>query len=295
MSRVLRYLLLVGALLLALGIPTSGQAATASLSGPPVSSTLSSPPASATATTRPSSSSSPARSKRDDPLVLTTVFTQPAGCATGITEIAAWSTELWQNVVSPAPGLTLSSCYPSPFYRSALATSVLPPFRELVCPLRWEPYQINATYLICCPSGYGLYAPEFHNTERPGLGAVCTSTVGPSVLMDITSYDATGLVTTLATRAGDDGTLVFATAFDGTAARSVATATPNSQSSSPASVATTSAAVSSSVPSSARSSPSTRSSATTLSLTAWAFPVWDIRVSLAVLVSVFLGLANVLR
>lgn len=43
--------------------------------------------------------------------------------------------------------------------------------------------------------------------------------------MDITSYDSSSLVIVLPTSAGADGTLVFATAFDGTAATSVASST----------------------------------------------------------------------
>ncbi len=58
---------------------------------------------------------------------------------------------MWQNIINPVPSLTLTSCYPSQFYYSAIATEVLPPYKDLVCPLHWETYQVNATYLICCP------------------------------------------------------------------------------------------------------------------------------------------------
>ena len=68
-------------------------------------------------------------------------------------------------------------------------------------------------------SGYMVYAPNYHNnTDRPGLGAVCYSTIWPHELMDITSYDATALATTIYTSAGEDMNMVFATAFDGTLA-----------------------------------------------------------------------------
>lgn len=68
-----------------------------------------------------------------------------------MTEIAAWSTELWQNIVNPVPTMTLSSCYPSQFYYSAVATSVLPPYKQLVCPQDWETYNVTDTYIVCCP------------------------------------------------------------------------------------------------------------------------------------------------
>ncbi|PYI01147.1 hypothetical protein BO78DRAFT_328295 [Aspergillus sclerotiicarbonarius CBS 121057] len=145
-----------------------------------------------------------------------------------MSQVASWSTELWQNIVNPVPTLTLSSCYPSQFYYSAVATTVLPPYIQLVCPEDWETYNATETDIICCPSGYGLYAPNYLNTTRPGLGAVCTSSVWPDELMDITSYDSTALATVIPTSAGVNGTLVFATAFDGTKATSVASSTPSS-------------------------------------------------------------------
>ncbi|KAJ5094512.1 hypothetical protein N7456_010373 [Penicillium angulare] len=99
--------------------------------------------------------------------------------------------------------------------------------------------------------GYGLYAPNYHSTSRPGLGAVCTSSIWPDVLMDITSYDSTALATTIYTSAGENGALVFATAFDGTAATSVDTSIPtrltNSVTSTTAATITSSAGTSISV------------------------------------------------
>ncbi|PWY88960.1 hypothetical protein BO70DRAFT_393479 [Aspergillus heteromorphus CBS 117.55] len=163
-----------------------------------------------------------------NPLVLTTIFTQPSGCSGGMTEVASWGTELWQNIVNPVPTLTLSSCYPSQFYYSAVATEVLPPYIQLVCPENWETYNVTETYIICCPGGYGLYAPNYQNTTRPGLGAVCTSVIGADVLMDVTSYNSTAFATVIPTIAGVNGTMVFATAFDGTAATSVVTSTSTS-------------------------------------------------------------------
>ncbi|KAJ5211432.1 uncharacterized protein N7498_003078 [Penicillium cinerascens] len=72
---------------------------------------------------------------------------------------------------------------------------------------------------------YGLYAPNYQNATRPGLGAVCISSIWPSVLIDITSYDSTAFATVIPATAGVNGTLVFATAFDGTPATSVANST----------------------------------------------------------------------
>ncbi|AEO69545.1 uncharacterized protein THITE_2131146 [Thermothielavioides terrestris NRRL 8126] len=259
-------------LLLALGAVhlTSGQLQTLSILTLGQTKATSTPAATSTARAPafpPPTSSTPSSASMatttDDPLILTTIFTQPTDCATGITEIAAWSTELWQNIVNPVPSLTFSSCYPSQFYYSAVATSVLPPFKKLVCPLNWESYQVNSTYLICCPSGYGLYAPNYHSTKRPGLDAVCTSSVWPGELMDITSYDATALATTIATNAGDNGALVFATAFDGTLASYIATSALSSASATSTPIQTPST----SSPSARRSSPTSSSSSSTTTST----------------------------
>ncbi|OJK04266.1 hypothetical protein ASPACDRAFT_50145 [Aspergillus aculeatus ATCC 16872] len=212
---------LVWAQLKTINVITPGVTPTTSVSSTDLASSSSSSSSTSSSTTTsarlPTSLPSTATTL-SNPLDLTTIFTQPSDCAGGITEIAAWSTELWQNIVNPIPTLSLSSCYPSQFYSSAIATTILPPYTQLVCPLDWETYNLTETYLICCPSGYGVYLPNYHNATRPGLGAVCTSSVWPSVLMDITRYDAAGKVTVIPTSAGEDGTLVFATAFDGTSA-----------------------------------------------------------------------------
>ncbi|KAH8125167.1 hypothetical protein FP744_10009567 [Trichoderma asperellum] len=147
-------------------------------------------------------------------LAVTTVFTQPPECTGGLTQVAT-DTIIWQNIINPAPDLTLTSCYPSQFYQSAMATASLPPFSQLVCPNKWEVINLNATYAICCPYRFDLYIPQLTNTQRPGLGAVCTSLIWPDVLMDVTSYDETALATVIPTKAGTDITVVWATAFDG--------------------------------------------------------------------------------
>ena len=65
---------------------------------------------------------------------------------------------------------------------------------------------------------YGLN-PAY--TQRPARDAWCTSVVWPSVLLDVTSYDATGRATVVPTTAPDDGLVVWAIPYDGTAATPV--------------------------------------------------------------------------
>jgi hypothetical protein len=65
--------------------------------------------------------------------------------------------------------------------------------------------------------GFGLYAHNITNTQRPGPNAICTSIVWPSVLMDVTSYDLATLASVVPETVGENATLVFATAFEGTA------------------------------------------------------------------------------
>lgn len=99
--------------------------------------------------------------------------------------------------------------------------------------------------------------PNYNNTERPGLGAFCTSFIEPGELMDITKYNSDGSTTVIATSAalatGDGGfvtgTVIFANAFDGltaTPTNFTATAIPT-QSSTP--VTKTTASLKSTTPS----------------------------------------------
>jgi hypothetical protein len=78
--------------------------------------------------------------------------------------VPSWTGELWQNIVNPVPTLTLTSCYPSQFYYSAVATVSLPPFTQLVCPQNWETYNVTESYIICCPK-YVLHS-LFHIRSR---------------------------------------------------------------------------------------------------------------------------------
>lgn len=84
-------------------------------------------------------------------LALTTTFTQPPACTGGITQVAASGTALWQDVIDPEVNSAYTSCLPSQFYSSILATTSLPPFDGLICPYNWETYNLTSTYVICCP------------------------------------------------------------------------------------------------------------------------------------------------
>ncbi|KAK3192101.1 hypothetical protein K4F52_001728 [Lecanicillium sp. MT-2017a] len=152
------------------------------------------------------------------PWDLTTVFTQPEECSNGITQYAGSLSTLdyWLNIPHPAPGLTLTSCFPPVLLASVTASVDQPPYSQLVCPYRWETADLNSTYRICCPRGFGLYAPALFSASwlpgRPGLSAWCTSWYLAS---------------------DDENWLVRATPFDGTIPTSVPTNAITSSSSAP--------------------------------------------------------------
>jgi hypothetical protein len=84
-------------------------------------------------------------------MALTTVFTPPPECTESFTQVAS---NYWENVIVPAPQKTLTSCYPSQFYSSAVGAAhsvALPPFNPLVCPSGWSSIPYNSTYVVCCP------------------------------------------------------------------------------------------------------------------------------------------------
>ncbi|RDW56892.1 CFEM protein [Coleophoma crateriformis] len=252
-----------------IGVSTSGKSSTtsaksssSSTSSSATSTSTSSSKSSSQITTTSKSTSTPTSTGYD--MVITTIFTQPTDCVGGLTEVALATDQVWLNIINPVPTETLTSCYPSQFYSSAIATASLPAFSQLVCPYNWETYNINATYIICCPNGFGFYAPYYTNTERPGLDAVCTSSIWPNILMDITSYDATALATVIATSAGVNGSLVLATPFDGNKATAVVTSTSSSSSSTSRS-SSTSPTTSTKVPSTTTSSSTKTSSSSTSS------------------------------
>lgn len=100
--------------------------------------------------------SSPTPTKADPAaadLVLTSVFTQPSDCVNGITEYAGDLSTLgyWVNIPYPAQDVTLTSCFPPALLPSVTASVDLPPYKQLVCPYKWESFDFNSTYRICCP------------------------------------------------------------------------------------------------------------------------------------------------
>ncbi|OBT68749.1 hypothetical protein VE03_02226 [Pseudogymnoascus sp. 23342-1-I1] len=153
---------------------------------------------------------------------LTTTFTQPAQCSRGVvTQMAYSGNGIWKNAIIPVPTSTITSCFPTQFADSVIAravsSTILPPFAKLVCPKDWESTYFNSTYLICCPPNFGPYLPNRDSVDRPGLDALCTSSIVRNVLMDISSYDLTAFATVIVTSAPTYGVLVLADAFDGTA------------------------------------------------------------------------------
>ncbi|KAJ2973570.1 hypothetical protein NQ176_g6534 [Zarea fungicola] len=154
---------------------------------------------------------------------LTTVFTQPTDCVGGITQYAGDLSTLgyWLNIPYPAPGITITSCFPPALVASVTAAVDLPP-------------------------DFRLHAPGLvSNTDRPGLGAWCTSWAVPGTHAALTRYFTTGGSSLIDTTLGTaENWLVQATAFDGMIATSVPTSTSTSSttssSSSPSETSTSS-------------------------------------------------------
>lgn len=115
------------------------------------SSSTSTTPSSASASTTPTTTlttqTGPTR------WALTTIFTQPTDCVCGITQYAGDLSTLgyWLNIPYPAPGVTITSCFPPALVASVTAAVDLPPYEQLVCPYQWESFDYNSTYRICCP------------------------------------------------------------------------------------------------------------------------------------------------
>lgn len=86
-------------------------------------------------------------------LDLQTIFTQPADCTTGgLTRVPGLEENVFlYNVINVVPETTMTRCFPSQFWSSAQATISLPPFEQLICPLDWESYPLESSYIICCP------------------------------------------------------------------------------------------------------------------------------------------------
>lgn len=123
--------------------------ATSTTSTTTSSSSISTP--STTTTSQPGTTLETSTSTGPPRWALTTTFTQPSDCVAGITQYPNATWGLWQNIVEPVPSLTLTSCYPGPLLASATATASTPPFEQLICPDRWETYNYNVSYIICCP------------------------------------------------------------------------------------------------------------------------------------------------
>nr|UUW20877.1 CFEM86 protein [Metarhizium anisopliae] len=166
---------------------------------------------------------------------LSTVFTQPTDCLGSITQYAGGLSTLgyWLIIPYPAPGVTVTSYFPPALVVSVTASVDLPPYEQLVCPDRWESFDYNSTYRICCPKDFGLYAPGLvSNKDRPGLGAWCTSWVPPGTHAALTRYYTDGGSSLIDTTLGTmENWLVQATAFDDIIATNVPTSTSTSSSS----------------------------------------------------------------
>lgn len=67
---------------------------------------------------------------------LSTVFTQPTDCLGGITQYAGGLSTLgyWLNIPYPAPGVTVTSCFPPALVASVTASVDLPPLRAAGLP-----------------------------------------------------------------------------------------------------------------------------------------------------------------
>ena len=88
-------------------------------------------------------------------LSLTTQFAVPTQCTRdSLSEVPGTPGVLINNVVASDVAGSWSTCLPSAFYSSILAVesgAALPAFSALVCPDTWESWELNATYVVCCP------------------------------------------------------------------------------------------------------------------------------------------------
>ena len=107
---------------------------------------------STTSTHKTSTSKIPTKTQTGYDMTVQTIFTPPPRCTTdGVTQLASDAGLLWKNAIHPIPNATLTGCYPSQFWSSAIATTTLPSFKQIICPLDWETFDVNSTYIICCP------------------------------------------------------------------------------------------------------------------------------------------------
>ncbi|KAE9377717.1 hypothetical protein N431DRAFT_554065 [Stipitochalara longipes BDJ] len=158
----------------------------------------------------------------------------PQCTAGAITQMDYVGPYLWDNSVNPLPTSTVTTCYPPQFYSSVIGmlnNVNLPAFSALVCPYDWNTIPYNASYIACCPNGFGLIAPNYaSNSARPFSAALCSSAIGLGQVYDVSSYNSTAYWTVVPETAATAGTVVFADAFDGITAPATAFAKTTSSS-----------------------------------------------------------------
>lgn len=70
-------------------------------------------------------------------------------------------------------------------------------------------------FTLTVGSGFGGFAPNLSDTQRPLSGVVCTSPIFSGELFDVTSYDDADSMAILPLTVGSAGGLLLATGFDG--------------------------------------------------------------------------------
>ena len=70
-------------------------------------------------------------------------------------------------------------------------------------------------FTLTVGSGFGGFAPNLSDTQRPLSGVVCTSPIFSGELFDVTSYDDAGSMNILPLTVGSSGGLLLATGFEG--------------------------------------------------------------------------------
>jgi hypothetical protein len=85
----------------------------------------------------------------------------------------------------------------------------------------------RCVFKLTVGSGFGAFAPNLSNTERPLSGAVCTSFVIPGYYVDVTSYNDAGSIATMGLKigSGSTGGVLLATGFDGITGAGTSTGT----------------------------------------------------------------------
>jgi hypothetical protein len=91
---------------------------------------------------------------------LTTMFIPPESCNQNhLTMLSSPGYQIWYNEPVPAPGITVSDCYPSEFLQyyttyhvnPTTVGSMVPLMSPLVCPFNWEVVSKVDDYHACCP------------------------------------------------------------------------------------------------------------------------------------------------